>query len=398
MEGNSSSEYNNEPEGDIEHLKKFEAEFTDNITCEISIYKRGIHFIIETQIQKDLQTKNYFNYYDIDKLKATNKFFTLCDSIDDIIDTIYENAINFSCTIFERDNDYELKIQVPIKNIKEITFILKEKKKTQNDIINDLVLNSIFLNKKIEELKIIIKEQNKKLSEQNQIIEQQNQRMNQLENKVLDLEKQNIMIKNKLKELTDFKIDDEINKDKIIKELEINQEKINPIVITKSTIINEDLFKQLNIWINPFKSLKFELIFTASINGDTAVHFHRYCDKKGPTVTICKGENGQIFGGYVTVPFSSDNQAHYDDKAFLFSLTNNKKFPIKIKEHAVCHYTNWGPYIGYKNKCDLAICGSSLLGKNNYSDPNSYEFNRIDLIGTTERKFKLDEYEVFLVS
>ena len=71
------------------------------------------------------------------------------------------------------------------------------------------------------------KELNIKLSEQNQIIEQQNQRMNQLENKVLDLEKQNIMIKNKLKELTDFKIDDEINKDKIIKELEINQEKMD---------------------------------------------------------------------------------------------------------------------------------------------------------------------------
>ena len=397
MEGNCSSEYNNEPEGDIEHLKKFEAEYTDNITYEISIYKRGMHFVIETQIQKDLQTNNYFNYYDIDNLKATNKFLTLCESIDDIIDTIYENAINFSCTIVEKDNDYELKIPVPIKNIKEIKFILKEKKKTQNDIINDLVLNSIFLNKKIEELNIIIKEQNKKLNEQNQIIKEQSQRMIQLEMKVLDLEKQNIMIKNKLKELTNFKLDDEINKDEFIKELEMNQQIINPIVITKSTIINENLFRQLNIWINPFKSLKFELIFTASKKGDTAYHFHRYCDKKGPTVTICKGDNGQIFGGYVTVPFSSDNQAHYDDKAFLFSLTNNKKFPIKIKEHAVCHYSNWGPYIGYKNKCDLAICGNSLKSKCNYSDPNSYDFNRIDLIGTTDRKFKLNEYEVFLV-
>ena len=217
--------------------------------------------------------------------------------------------------------------------------------------------------------------------------------------RILHLEKQNKNIINEMKELS--------KKDIIIEpKLDNNNEneiqnclgEINPILKPNSTIISDDLFKQLNIWINPFKSLKFELIFTASINGDTAVHFHRYCDKKGPTVTICKGENGQIFGGYVTVPFSSDNQAHYDDKAFLFSLTNNKKFPIIIKEHAVCHYTNWGPYIGYKNKCDLAICGSSLLGKNNYSDPNSYEFNRIDLIGTTERKFKLDEYEVFLVS
>ena len=55
-------------------------------------------------------------------------------------------------------------------------------------------------------------------------------------------------------------------------------------------------------------------------------------------MTIIKGKNGHIFGGYVTVPFSSDGLSHYDDKAFLFSLTNKKKFPIKIKEEAVCHY------------------------------------------------------------
>ena len=33
-----------EPEGVIEHLKKFEAIFKENIKYEISIYKRGISF------------------------------------------------------------------------------------------------------------------------------------------------------------------------------------------------------------------------------------------------------------------------------------------------------------------------------------------------------------------
>ena len=397
MEGNHTPESNIEPTGEIEHLKKFKAAYTEteDNSYEISIFKRGIHFIIETQIQKDFQTKEYSNYYDLDKLKEINKFFTLCESIDDIIDTLYENAINFSCKIFEKDNDYELKIPVPIKNIKEITFILKEKKKTQKEIINDLVFNSILMNKKMEELNITIKEYNKKIKEQNRIIEEQNQRIEKLEKKVLDFEKQNDMVKKKFEELLDLKIDDVMNidKDEFIKHMEIN-----PIINNKSRIINEDLFKQLNIWINPFAPLNFELIFTASINGDTACHFHRYCDKKGPTVTICKGSNGQIFGGYVTVPFSCDNQTHYDDKAFLFSLTNMKKFPIIKKEHAVCHYSNWGPYIGYRNKCDLAIWGNALKTKVSYCDPNSYEFNRIELIGTSERKFMLDEYEVFLVN
>ena len=92
---------------------------------------------------------------------------------------------------------------------------------------------------------------------------------------------------------------------------------------------------KLNNWINPLKSLKFDLLFTASINGDGSNSFHEFCDGKGPTVTVVKGENGFIFGGYVTVPFSSDNKSHYDDKAFLFSLTNMKKFPVKIKESLI---------------------------------------------------------------
>ena len=115
-------------------------------------------------------------------------------------------------------------------------------------------------------------------------------------------------------------------------------------------------------------------------------------------MTIVKATNGHIFGGYVTVPFSSDGNSHYDDKAFLFSLTNKKKFPIKIKEQAVCHYFNWGPYIGYPDYCDLAIHSGCLKNNYSYSEPKSYEFNRVDLIGTNDKYFTVLDYEVYLVN
>ena len=57
---------------------------------------------------------------------------SLCETIDDIIDSIYENASSFSCTIHEKGKDYELKIPVPVKSIKEITFILKENEKQRS--------------------------------------------------------------------------------------------------------------------------------------------------------------------------------------------------------------------------------------------------------------------------
>ena len=358
-------EMNIEPKGQIEHMIKFEAKYKETNKYEISIYKIGSNLIIATDIQKGLQKIKYSNYYDIDTLKQTNKFLALCDNIDDIIDTIYDNASNSSCIINENYNDYEIKIPVPVKNIKEISFILKEKKKTQTEIINDLIEKCNLQDKKI----------------------------NDLEMRMKNLEEENKKIKNDLREILKKEIMDELKAEK--EKNSINE--INPIVNSKSKIINYDLFKQLNNWINPSKSLQFQLIFTASINGDGCNNFHKNCDGKGPTVTIVKGKNGYIFGGYVTVPFSSDRQSHYDENAFLFSLTNMKKFPIKIKEQAVCHYSNWGPYIGYRNKCDLAIDSRCLKNKESYCEPSSYDFNRIDLIGSQEKQFEVVDYEVYLV-
>ena len=39
-------------------------------------------------------------------------------------------------------------------------------------------------------------------------------------------------------------------------------------------------------------------IFVMSINGSTSKDFHKYCDNKGPTLTIVKTTKNKIFGGY----------------------------------------------------------------------------------------------------
>ena len=293
-----------EPEGQIEHMKKFEAIYKEDNKYEISIYKRGIHFIIETEIINDSQKIKYSNYYDLNSLKQTNKFLALCENIDDIIDTIYENAINFSCNIVENYNYYELKIPVPVKSIKEISFILKERKKTQNEIINELsskfnlqdkIINE--QNKKIEDQNKKIEEQNKKIEEQSKKIEEQNNKIKELENKIKNLERYNKELKNEIKEALKKEIINEFKFEKEKEIIKIKAGEINPIINSQSKIINFDLFKQLNNWINPLKSLKFDLLFTASINGDGSNSFHEFCDGKGPTVTVVKGENGYIFGG-----------------------------------------------------------------------------------------------------
>ena len=347
----------------IENLKKFEASYKDNIKYEVSIYKKENNLFIETDIPKDCIKIKYSNRYDIKTLKQNNKFFTLYDDIENIIDAIYDSAVKNSCNIAENYDDYQIKIALSLPNIKGISFILKKIEKPQSEIIIELNSNVAFLQKKVEN-------QNKKIID--------------LERKVKELEDQNKRIAIDLR--------DSLKKE-IIEALRI--ENLN----SKSKIINYHSFTQLNNWISQKKLLKFKLIYSASLNGDTAENFHYYCDKKGPTVTIIKGKNGHIFGGYVTVPFSSDGLSHYDDKAFLFSLTNKKKFPIKIKEEAVCHYyKSWGPYFGYKDICDLGIGSGCLQKKNSICKPKSYKFKREELIGIDEEYFEIDDYEVFLVN
>ena len=63
---------------------------------------------------------------------------------------------------------------------------------------------------------------------------------------------------------------------------------LNPIINSKSKIISNNLFQQLNDWINPLKSLKFKLIFSATINGDKFSDFHKFCDNKGSTLSLVK--------------------------------------------------------------------------------------------------------------
>ena len=179
--------------------------------------------------------------------------------------------------------------------------------------------------------------------------------------------------------------EEESKKDKA----EMNQ-KIN---LEPKDIVDIESFKKLNNWINPSKNIKFELIYKASINGDDAKNFHKNCDGKSPTVTIIKSKNGHIFGGFLSVPFFSDDESFLDETAFLFSLTNNKKFNIRNKEPAVKNSSLFGPNFGNK---DLGI-SSGCLNKNSYCKPSSFTFKRANLIGVNDNYFRVEDYEVYLV-
>ncbi|XP_067047298.1 uncharacterized protein [Acropora muricata] len=110
---------------------------------------------------------------------------------------------------------------------------------------------------------------------------------------------------------------------------------------------NETYFGVLSNWLKPVIQVNGQwiLCWRASLHGWAAATFHSLCDNKGPTVTIVKDTNNNIFGGYTSVSWQSLNQDMNDSKAFLFSLKNPTNNSSKLLQrhssgsrYSVRHY------------------------------------------------------------
>ena len=61
-----------------------------------------------------------------------------------------------------------------------------------------------------------------------------------------------------------------------------------------------------------------KMIYQATKNEDKSEDFKKYCNNKGPTLTIIKSENNEIFGGFTKCNWTNENFAFSNDKdAFL---------------------------------------------------------------------------------
>ena len=150
---------------------------------------------------------------------------------------------------------------------------------------------------------------------------------------------------------------------------------------------------------------KMELLYRGTRDGSGKDIFHNKCDNQGPTICLCKNEKGNIFGGYASISWSSDNKYHAANGSFLFTLTNihgtsPNKFPnTQNYDCAVYHGNDRGPSFG--GNFDLNISDNYL---NNNSSHCSLGYSYPDVLGkgnstfsgdVNNGNFKLKELEVF---
>ncbi|CAF3659459.1 unnamed protein product [Rotaria sordida] len=179
-------------------------------------------------------------------------------------------------------------------------------------------------------------------------------------------------------------------------------DKLTEIPFPNGTLLQKEHCKKLNEFYGKTNQ-RWELIYKATRDGFDADIFHSRCNNKGPTMTIIQSNNNYLFGGYTTIPWTSDGSYKNDTTAFLFTLTNPHNLPPTKylinpgnAGNAVYHNSGYGPTFGTGHDIHLA----------NYSNSNNSSFTNfnhgyLDTTGkrnntfTGARNFTTSDIEVF---
>jgi len=151
---------------------------------------------------------------------------------------------------------------------------------------------------------------------------------------------------------------------------------------------------------------QWELIYKASRDGFSLDVFHKKCDGKGPTMTIIQSAQKFLFGGYTSIPWSTNVGPKKDTQAFLFTLTNPHqipptKYPINPAKagNAVYHFHAHGPSFG--DNADIQVVNNSNATNTFPRSFTKFPISYTDTTGkgdktfTGERDFTTSDIEVF---
>ncbi|RGB35299.1 hypothetical protein C1646_814818 [Rhizophagus diaphanus] len=133
-----------------------------------------------------------------------------------------------------------------------------------------------------------------------------------------------------------------------------------------SIMINREHLRLFSNWIDKLREnityltddipYKFNLLYRASRDGNTAAAFHAKCDNKGATIVVVKITNSeQIVGGYNPLFWNSSDSSKQTKDSFIFSFSDkNDLQSVNVaysngSQHSVRCYPRRGPSFGCKD-------------------------------------------------
>ena len=194
----------------------------------------------------------------------------------------------------------------------------------------------------------------------------------------------NILTKEELKEAIDFqKNPDSFKKDKSLKF------KPRGSLFIGGNLISPQDGLTIDGCLTKGKGKIRKCIYKASQDGFSDTHFHSKCDNKGGTITVIKSTNGNIFGGYCPLPWSTNGSYQYDKDSFIFSLKNSKnkffKFPSTTTygQSSIYCCSGYGPTFGGGH--DIYVVSNSNTTTGSYTNFGyNYDSNVIGAYGSTQ--------------
>lgn len=242
----------------------------------------------------------------------------MCDNIDEIYDELINLLKKKQTKILENHNEISIIIPLEAIKIKEILFILKEITKKDEENIKDLI--------------VVISEMKKEIKQLKEKLNNSNEKNIELNNKIIFLEQENKLFKQKFEKIENFM--------PFIESLKFGFNiDIDSLIIGN----NENYKKNLKNFVGPERR-KFQLLFRMTRDGDNFTTFHRLCDNQGPTITLYKLEDNNVLGLYTPLSWNTTSNWINDQKMFLFSLTENKKSNKNNKDsRGIFCYPTHGP-------------------------------------------------------
>ena len=282
-----------------------------------------------------------FTLSDLTKIPNA-KFFKLFDDINGVIVSLKEVFQNKKPLIKEQNDQIELKIIPTLTAMGEPTLIIPIKKADDKEIIKNLC----------------------------EIVKTLQLKVNTLEEKMKNIE-----------------------------ETSFYHRIIESKNLIGDIIKNEDQSNLICDWIGKNKTLRFQLLYKGTKDGDSREAFHKKCDNQGPNISIIESTDGQIFGGYTSKSWIINNSNYTPDpESFLFNINNKRKYPVS---------NNRGLFKDDGNICDFGGDSSAnfhelCIHKNYFSyggevdNGKGYNFTNYELSGG-KNSFKIKELEVYKV-
>ena len=326
------------------------------------------------------------------------KYFSICDSIYDVLITLNSNLSNKDIKLCEKNEELLLTIPLNHPLTKEIVFNLKltQNKESENlvhklyDIVKLLIVKVDTQQKEIEQLKSNMK-----------LLEERNQEeLNILKVNIHELMEKNSNNQKDNNGKTYHKISNNYHNNQIDNKgktyYKISNNFHNNLIDTRgflekasNLIKNEIEEKSIKNWINGLsRPIKFKLLFRMSQHGTKALDFHHYCDSQGKTLILIETMDGKRLGGYTSLQWNIQDGKKYGDNVWLFTF---QKMLYKIplinvnKLGAIICEWNYGPSF------DEAL----IIKDNNLTQ--CYIENKRLLCDFPEKSLKIKELEVFQV-